>query len=113
MRYTFIELKFFAAYRANYFTDDEFLRFQLALPEDPRRGAVIAGTGGLRKVRWSDSKRGKGKRGGVRTIYYVFDEIGQIWLFTVYGKNVKEDLTLENRLILGRMLADAKAQYLR
>jgi hypothetical protein len=53
----------------------------------------MPGTGGFRKVRWADVRRGKGRRGGLRVIYYWFDGQNQIWLMTIYGKNKATDIT--------------------
>ncbi len=65
--------------------DDEAYRLlQLELMEDPTAGAVIEGTGGLRKLRQADPRRGKGKRGGLRIINYWWSGGDQFWLFTVY-----------------------------
>jgi hypothetical protein len=61
---------------------------------------VIPGTGGFRKLRWADARRGKGRRGGLRVIYYWFDGQNQIWLMTVYDKNEAVDLTPGQRKAL-------------
>ena len=63
---------------------------QRALIANPAAGALIAGTGGLRKVRWATS--GRGKRGGVRIFYYGKIREGVIWMLTIYGKNVAENI---------------------
>ena len=68
--------------------------------KDPEAGDVIKGTGGLRKVRVASVKRGKGKRGGSRVIYYWYLEGKQFWLFTIYGKDEMSDLTAEQKRIL-------------
>jgi hypothetical protein len=60
----FVELPPFERYRADYLDDDAFLRLQQLLMLNPAAGALIPGTGGLRKLRYSDERRGKGKRGG-------------------------------------------------
>lgn len=73
---------------------------QAMLRISPKAGDVIQGSGGFRKVRWTDSRRGKGKRGGLRVIYYFFPEDEQIWLLTIYGKDEADDLTAEQRKIL-------------
>jgi hypothetical protein len=57
--------------------------------ENPEAGDVIEGTGGLRKIRFADAKRGKGKRGGLRIIYYWWSVRKKFWLFTVYNKSKK------------------------
>lgn len=60
---------------------------------DAEAGDVIEGAGGLRKLRFSDARRGKGKRGGLRVIYFWWAEGAQFWLFTLYGKDEVADLT--------------------
>ena len=56
--------------RANYLNDAAYLDLQNELMANPQAGDVIEGTGGLRKLRQADPRRGKGKRGGFRVIYY-------------------------------------------
>ncbi|BBU68849.1 MAG: hypothetical protein KAZ37_02260 [Rhodocyclaceae bacterium] len=57
----------------------------------PEAGDVIEGTGGLRKLRYADATRGKGKRGGLRVIYYWWVSGAQFWLFTLYNKDEMVD----------------------
>ena len=64
----------------------------------------MPGTGGFRKVRWQDPRRGKGKRGGLRVIYYHFSEDHQIWFLTVYDKDEASDLTSEEKKMLKRAI---------
>jgi hypothetical protein len=87
---TFIELSSFASVRNNYLNDDDFASFQLYLMEHPDAGDVIPRSGGCRKVRWAIE--GRGKRGGVRIIYFLRLNSGQIVLVTMYAKNVKENI---------------------
>ena len=100
MKAVFIELPAFERHRAEYFDDDGFRGLQNALMKDPAAGDLIEGTGGLRKTRYADSRRGKGKRGGLRVIYYWWQEGSQFWLFTLYGKNEMDDLTAQERKAL-------------
>ncbi len=72
-------------------SDDEYQAFQRYLAQNPTTGAVIEGTGGLRKVRWA--ARGKGKSGGVRVIYFYMATDYQIRLLLIYSKSVMDDLT--------------------
>lgn len=58
----------------------------------PESGIIISGTGGIRKVRWESGKNNRGKRGGVRILYYYIEEL-LIILMTVYGKSEKEDIS--------------------
>jgi hypothetical protein len=69
MKALFIELPPFERHRQSYLNDESFREFQKMLMQNPESGDVIEGTGGLRKVRYADEKRGKGKRGGLRVIY--------------------------------------------
>ena len=71
---------------------------------DPAAGEIIQGAGGLRKMRFADERRGKGKRGGLRVIYYWWDSGSQFWLFTVYDKNEMTDLTANQREALSDMI---------
>lgn len=60
----------------------------------------MEGAGGLRKLRHVDARRGKGKRGGLRVIYYWWEAGRQFWLFTLYDKGALDDLTPRQRSIL-------------
>jgi hypothetical protein len=60
------------------------------LIRDPGTGDLIPGSGGVRKVRWG--VKGRGKRGGIRVIYYARTRQGQIWMLTLYAKNVAETI---------------------
>lgn len=106
MKAVFVELPPFERHRANYLDDDAFLRLQRLLMLNPEAGALIPGTGGLRKLRFADERRGKGKRGGLRVIYYWWDAGLQFWLFTIYDKDGMSDLTKAQRETLKRMIKD-------
>jgi mRNA-degrading endonuclease RelE of RelBE toxin-antitoxin system len=67
--FSFIETQLFSQLREDYLPDEEYARLQEALIEKPEGGALIPGSGGVRKLRWSGS--GRGKRGGIRVIYYA------------------------------------------
>lgn len=60
----------------------------------------MPGTGGFRKVRWADRRRGKGRRGGLRIIYFYFEFEQQIWLVTLYGKDEAADLSAKEKKAL-------------
>ena len=72
--------------------------------KNPEAGSVIEGTGGLRKLRHGDPRRGKGKRGGLRVIYYWWDGGSQFWLFTLYDKDEIVDLSAKEKKVLKEML---------
>ena len=73
-----------------YLSDAEYVELQSALAENPEAGRIIRGSGGVRKFRWAVS--GKGKRGGLRVIYYLKTRQEVIWMLTVYPKNVAENI---------------------
>lgn len=104
MKAVFVELPPFERYRSDYLDDDAYLTLQRLLMLNPEAGDVIAGTGGLRKLRFGDERRGKGKRGGLRVIYYWWHTGSQFWLFTVYDKDEMSDLTKAQRQLLKEMI---------
>jgi len=90
MLFEFIETPFFTKVVSRYLSDDEYAKLQAFLNARPEAGALVPGSGGVRKVRWGTS--GRGKRGGLRVIYYLRSAKGQIWMLTIYGKNVRENI---------------------
>ncbi|MBI4864496.1 MAG: toxin [Candidatus Riflebacteria bacterium] len=103
-----VETRSFTKQLKAYLADEEYRKLQAFLTDDPEAGDVIAGTGGLRKVRWSDRQRGKGKRGGLRVIYCYFREDLQLYLMTLYDKDEADDLTVEQRRFLRAALTQEK-----
>lgn len=104
MQATFVELPAFERRRAEYLDDDEFRQLQNALIGNPEAGVVIEGSGGLRKLRYADKRRGKGRRGGLRVIYYWWLEGREFWLFTLYDKDEMSDLNAAQRAALKDMM---------
>jgi mRNA-degrading endonuclease RelE of RelBE toxin-antitoxin system len=104
MKAVFVELPAFSRYRADYLDDNGFRGLQETLMKDPEAGDVIKGTGGLRKLRHGDPRRRKGKRGGLRVIYYWRDGSSQFWLFTLYDKGEMADLNHDEKKALKGML---------
>lgn len=104
MEASFVEMRMFSQHRSDYLDDQAFAHVQQAFLLHPEAGDVIANTGGLRKARFSDGSRGKGKRGGLRIIYYWWQAGGQFWLFTLYDKDELEDLSYDQRKLLKHLL---------
>ena len=100
----FVELPPFERSREDYLDDDEYVKLQIELMKNPRAGDAIQGTGGLRKFRYGDKKRGKGKRGGLRIIFYFWSGGPEFWLFTVYDKDEVGDLAPEQKAQLARFI---------
>jgi len=93
MKLIFLETPLFTRLLPEYLDDGSYRALQRALLDNPEMGDVMPGTGGFRKVRWEDSRRGKGKRGGLRVIYYYLTADHQIWFFTLYDKDEAANLT--------------------
>lgn len=98
----FIETTLFTKLREDYLMDDAYQELQNFLVETPGAGDVIQGAGGLRKVRWGCEN--KGKRGGVRVIYYWRSAADRIYLLTLYAKNEIVDLTTKDKKVLKQMI---------
>lgn len=82
---TFIETSVFTRLLYSYLSEDEYLGLQSYLLVRPDAGDIVPGSGGVRKLRWAS--KGRGKRGGVRVIYYWKQNDAEIWLLTLYAKN--------------------------
>ena len=88
---TFIETKLFTSLIQQYLPDDEYSALQQALVARPDAGEVIRGSGGVRKLRWGVASRGK--RGGIRVIYYLRSHQDEMWMLTVYAKNEEASIS--------------------
>ena len=94
----FIETPTFTRMLTALLTDDEYRGLQNELMEDPERGDIIKGGGGIRKLRYA--AQGRGKSGGVRVIYYWVKDNHQIYMLVVYPKSKKDNLTDKETAIL-------------
>lgn len=90
MQFEFIESSVFSKMVYDYFSEDDYTAFQQFLLEQPDAGAVVKGSGGVRKVRWA--RPGSGKSGGVRVCYYTRTAAGQILLLVIYAKGVQSSI---------------------
>src|SRR5579864_5839235 len=100
----FIETSVFTRIITELLDPDEYQALQDALILRPEAGDVIPGAEGLRKIRWG--AEGRGKRGGLRVIYYFKNDRGQIYLLYAYPKNKQENLTPEQKKILTNLVKD-------
>ena len=100
----FIETPVFSRTIVDLLDDDQYHSLQLAIFLRPKRGAVIRGSGGLRKLRWSVP--GMGKRGGIRLIYFWDEPSETLYMLYAYRKNDQEDLTAQQLRILTRLVRE-------
>lgn len=104
----FVEMDPFARHREELLPNGAFSALQEALLANPDCGDVMPGCGGLRKLRWGDADRGKGKRGGCRVIYLHHPEAQRLDLMLVYGKDEQLDLGEDQKKVLRRLADKAK-----
>lgn len=87
-------------------TDEDYAKLQNLLVLDPAAGDLIPGTGGLRKLRWHHAARGKGKRGGIRVIYYWYVSGSLLYMLLAYSKAEQVDLTPREKRLLSILVAE-------
>src|SRR5262245_23472351 len=91
---TFIELRSFTSQCEKMgFDTDDLLALQMAIMENPSRAPVIPGTGGLRKLRFSQPGSNAGRRGGLRVCFVFFEEYKVVLLSMIYSKSRQDDLS--------------------
>jgi hypothetical protein len=88
--FTFIESAVFERVRALYLDDDEYAELQQFMLQNPEAGDLVRGSGGVRKLRWR--RKGGGKRGGLRVIYFVRYRPNEFWMLTLYAKAKHENV---------------------
>ena len=92
------------------FWDEETqIEFKNYIGMNPALGDIIPGAGGIRKIRWQAN--GHGKRGGVRVIYYVYNENHPIYLLYAYPKNVQVDLMPAEKKLFRAVVEQLKATF--
>ena len=90
-------------------SDAVLIEIQSSLAENPTRGALVRGLGGIRKARTSDPNRGKGKRGGLRYMYLYLEHKSHVHLLFLFAKNEQEDLDSTQRDFLRQIVREIKA----
>jgi len=101
---TFVETRVFTRRVIELLPDVQYGALQWALGMAPDHGDIIPGTGGLRKVRWGVDQRGK--RGGLRIIYYWHKPADVIYLLLVFEKTRRADPTPDERRALARLVRE-------
>ncbi len=110
MKAVFIESTEFTKWVAEFLSDDAYAALQQELMDQPEKGDVMPGCGGLRKVRIAAPQRGKGKRGGSRVIYLHVPEAKWFFLLDIYGKDEQDDLSATEKKFLAQLVDELKHQ---
>lgn len=110
MKAVFIETTEFTEWVSEHLSDEVYSGLQQEIMDNPQKGAVMRGCGGLRKVRAADPRRGKGKRSGVRLIYLYVPTTKWFFMLDVYDKDDKEDLSSGERRLLAKLANDLKSE---
>ena len=100
----FTETRGFARQITKLLTDDEYSELQQDLILNPQAGAIIKHSGGLRKLRWGLGT--KGKRGGIRIIYYWYVSEDKIYMLLAYGKSEKDGLSPKELKTLRKLVQE-------
>jgi len=109
MKRTFVETSSFTR-KVDAEGPGALLQIQTELLRNPGAGAVIQGTGGLRKARIADAGRGKGKRGGYRVIYLDLADAARTYLLAVYDKNEKGDISADEKRVMRAVVDKIKKE---
>jgi hypothetical protein len=110
VKLVFFETPVFSRLLPDYLDDEGYRALQRTLLASPDVGDVMPGTGGFRKLRWEDARRGKGRRGGLRIIYYLLTADCQVWFFTIYDKDEAADLSGDEKHALKQAIQAELAQ---
>jgi len=100
----FLETAVFTRQIVGLMSDVDYAALQGFLIVDPEAGDLIQGTGGLRKIRWHEPQRGKGKRSGTRIIYYWYEPRSLIYMLVAYSKGDRDDLSAREKRVLKELV---------
>src|SRR5437763_8497906 len=99
-----VETSIFTKQVVKVLSDDEYRKLQLVLAIRPDAGDLVKNSGGLRKIRWKAD--GRGKRSGVRVIYYWAVKQDRLLLLLIYAKAERDDLTRQQLKILREIVEE-------
>lgn len=106
---TIVELPEYLRQAATLLGEDEKSGIINALARNPAAGVVITGTGGIRKLRWS--RPGTGKSGGVRVVYFYYDQGMPLFILTLFAKGEKANLSKSERNELAKLAQIIRMHY--
>lgn len=110
MKIAFIETDIFSSRIKRLGLEEDLRELQLTLLENPETGRLDSGTGGLRKVRMSSARKGKGKSGGARAHYLHVPHVSRIYMIFVYSKDEDDTLSPKQKRALSNLVSRIKAE---
>jgi len=110
MRRIFFQTRIFSKKLDSRGGDHLLIRIEEEILKNQEVGAIVAGTGGVRKLRIEDPDRQKGKRGGYRVLYLDLPDCQETFLITFYGKDEADDLTSKGKALIAQIVAAIKAE---
>jgi hypothetical protein len=87
-------------------SEDERVAMEFFIACSPENHPVTPGTGGFRKARWA--RRGQGKSGGFRVVYFFLAQPGRIYMAAIYAKSRQENLSAADQNVLAKLAAQIK-----
>jgi mRNA-degrading endonuclease RelE of RelBE toxin-antitoxin system len=108
MKRTFFQTNIFSRKIDSRGGDYLLRRIEEEIMKNPETGAIVAGTGGVRKLRIEDLELSKGKRGGYRVLYLDLPDCEETFLITFYGKDEADNLSAEGKRLISKIVANIK-----
>ena len=105
----FIETSVFTRQIMSLLSDISYAELQKELIRNPKKGNLIVGGGGIRKIRWNGDNN-RGKSGGIRIIYYYKEVANQFLMLFAYPKNVQENLTPDQKKAIQHIIEEIKKE---
>lgn len=106
---TVVELTPFIRQADKIWSDGEGEAFIDHIARNPEAGDIIPGTGGVRKIRWT--RKGIGKRGGARVIYFYYHKDAPLYLIAAYAKAQQEDMSPDEKKVITTLVEGLKQRH--
>ncbi len=112
MNYVFVQTSSFAAKARKFgLSVEDIRRIELTICENAKTAPVIAGTNGLRKMRFAPEATGGGKSGGIRVCYVVIEEAAYVYFITFFAKNEKDNIDPSERHAIAALIVRLKKSH--
>lgn len=106
---TVVEMPPFMRQAGKIWNDEEREAFVDHIARNPEAGDIVPGTGGVRKIRWA--RKGMGKRGGARVIYFYHHMDAPLYLIAAYAKAQQEDMSADEKKVITALVGELKKRH--